>query len=80
MMNQDIFLSAEDLARRWGIHKATVLRLFHSGILLGVALCRGKRQLTTVRFRLASVEAFERARERENVKADRVTVEARTGQ
>ena len=60
---EDKLLTASDVAGRWGVHRATVLRLFHAGVLPGIILCRGRGR-TTVRFRLASVEAWERRRER----------------
>lgn len=63
MVNERL-ITSDELAARWGLHKATVLRLYHSGVLLGVELCRGKTR-TTVRFRLAAVEAFERKREQQ---------------
>lgn len=56
-------LTPEDLAERWGVHKATVLRLFHNGELPGVAISRGKER-TTVRFRPSVVEAWEKKREK----------------
>jgi excisionase family DNA binding protein len=55
-------LTPNELAVRWDIHKSTVLRLYRAGVLPGIALCLGKAR-TTVRFRLAAVEAFERKRE-----------------
>ena len=61
-MSEKLF-TPDDLAERWGVHKATVLRLFHTGELPGVAISRG-RERTTVRFRLAAIEAWERKRER----------------
>ena len=63
-MNAEKLLTPDELAVRWDLHKATVLRLYHSGVLPGVALCRGKARVT-VRFRLAAVVAFEQKRERE---------------
>lgn len=59
---EEKMLTADNVASRWSLHKATVLRMFHSGVLPGVALCRGKSR-TTVRFKLSAVEAFERKRE-----------------
>jgi excisionase family DNA binding protein len=56
-------LTADDIANRWGVHKATVLRLFHNGELPGVTISQGKER-TTVRFRPAVVEAWEKKRER----------------
>jgi len=64
VMNTEKLLTPEELAARWDLHKATVLRLYHAGLLPGIALCRGKAR-TTVRFRLAAVAAFEQKRERE---------------
>lgn len=61
-MIDERLLTAGDVAARWTLHKATVLRMFHSGVLSGVILCRG-RSRTTVRFKLSAVEAFERKRE-----------------
>jgi excisionase family DNA binding protein len=55
-----------ELAERWGVHKATVLRLFHDGELPGVAISRGKERVT-VRFRPAVVEAWEKKREKVTV-------------
>ena len=63
MMHEQKLLTPDEVAGRWGLHKATVLRLFHSGMLPGITLCRGKAR-STVRFRLAAVEAFERRHER----------------
>ncbi len=63
-MSDERHLTPDDLAKRLGLHRATVLRMFHDGILPGVTLCRGKKR-TTVRFRLSSIETFERKRERE---------------
>ena len=62
-MNGETLLSPDEVAARWKVHKATVLRLYHNKLLQGVALCQGKAR-TTVRFRLATIEAFERKRER----------------
>ena len=56
-------LTPGDVAARWGVHKATVLRLFHNGELPGVAISRGKERVT-VRFRPAIVEAWEKKREK----------------
>jgi len=56
-------LTPDDLAARWGVHKATILRLFHTGELPGVTISRGKER-TTVRFRPAIVEAWEKKREK----------------
>jgi len=55
-----------ELAERWGVHKATILRLFHDGELPGVAISRGKERVT-VRFRPAVVEAWEKKREKVTV-------------
>ncbi len=63
-MNTEKLLTPEELAARWDLHKATVLRLFHDGALPGIVLCRGKTR-TTVRFRLIAVQAWEKRRERE---------------
>lgn len=60
-MSEKLF-TPDEVAARWGVHKATVLRLFHSGALPGVAISRGKER-TTVRFRPSAVEAWERKRE-----------------
>jgi len=57
--------SVSNVAERWGVHRATVLRLFHDGLLPGVVVSRGKRR-TLVRFRPATIEAWERRRERES--------------
>jgi len=62
-MNDERLLTADQLAQRWGLHKATVLRMYHEGVLPGVNLCRGQER-SRVRFRPAAVEAFERKRER----------------
>lgn len=62
-MENSKLLTAGDVADRWHVHRATVLRVFHEGDLPGVTLSRGKVR-TTVRFRLAAVEAFEKRRER----------------
>jgi excisionase family DNA binding protein len=59
----DKLFTPDEVAARWGVHKATVLRLFHTGELPGVAISRGKER-TTVRFRPAVVEAWERKREK----------------
>ena len=59
-------LTPADLATRWGVHKATVLRLFHDGDLPGVTISRGKER-TTVRFRLTVVEGWEKKREKSDV-------------
>ena len=56
-------LTSQEVADRWGVHKATVLRLFHSGELPGVPISRGKERIT-VRFRPSAVEAWERKREK----------------
>ena len=56
-------LTPEELAERWGVHKATVLRLFRTGELPGVAISRGKERVT-VRFRPSVVEAWEKKREK----------------
>ena len=60
---EEKLLTPDDLAARWGVHKATVLRLFHTGELPGVTISRGKER-TTVRFRSAIVEAWEKKREK----------------
>lgn len=60
-MTEKLF-TPDDLAVRWGLHKATVLRLYHAGELPGVAISRG-RERTTVRFRPDVVENWERKRE-----------------
>ena len=64
-------LTPDDLAKRWDIHRATVLRLFHAGILPGVVLNQGK-QRTTVRFRPQAVETWEQQRERKRPGAGEV--------
>lgn len=56
-------LTPDEVAARWDLHKATVLRMFHSGILPGITLSQGKKR-STVRFRLSAIEAWERKRER----------------
>lgn len=61
-MGEKLF-TPDEVAARWGVHKATVLRLFHNGELPGIAISRGKER-TTVRFRPAAVEAWERKREK----------------
>ena len=61
-MNEKLF-TPEELAERWGVHKATVLRLFHKGELPGVAISRGKERMT-VRFRPAVIEAWEKKHEK----------------
>jgi len=53
----------DELAERWGVHKATVLRLFHTGELPGVTISRGKERMT-IRFRPAVVESWEKKREK----------------
>jgi excisionase family DNA binding protein len=60
---EEKLLTPDDLATRWGVHKATVLRLFHTGELPGVTISRGKER-TTVRFRPSVVEAWEKKREK----------------
>ncbi len=62
-MSAEKLFTPDDLAARWGVHKATVLQLFHEGELPGVAISRGKER-TTVRFRPAVIEAWEKKREK----------------
>jgi hypothetical protein len=62
-MSDERLMKSEHVAKRWDVHKATVLRLYHEGILPGVELSRGKAR-STVRFRPSAVEAWERKRER----------------
>lgn len=62
-MSEDRHLTPDEVAKRWDVHKATVLRLFHDGILPGIPLCQGKKR-TVVRFRLSAIEAWERKREK----------------
>ena len=62
-MSENLF-TPDDLAARWGVHKATVFRLFHSGELPGVTISRGKERIT-VRFRPSIIEAWEKKRERD---------------
>jgi len=59
----DVHLTADLVAARWRVHKTTVLRLFHTGVLPGIVLSRGKSR-TTVRFKQSMIEAFEREREK----------------
>lgn len=61
-MSEKLF-TPDGLAERWGVHKATVLRLFHNGELPGVAISRGKERMT-VRFRPSVIEAWEKKREK----------------
>jgi excisionase family DNA binding protein len=56
-------LTASEVATRWGVHKATVLRLFHTGVLPGVAIARGRTR-TVVRFRSEAIGAWEKMREK----------------
>ncbi len=63
-MNAEKLLTPNELAARWGLSKATILRMFHAGILPGVTLCLGEER-NTVRFRLATVEKFEQQREQQ---------------
>jgi len=63
-------LTPDDVAGRWGVHRATVLRLFHAGILPGVILCRGEKR-TTIRFRLEAIEEFEKKREQKRSRSGR---------
>ena len=61
-MKLEKHLTPSEVGARRDVHKATVLRLYRAGALPGIALCLGQAR-TTVRFRLAVVEAFERKRE-----------------
>lgn len=76
-MGEHLF-SVSSIAERWGVHRATVLRLFHAGLLPGVVVSRGK-QRTLVRFRPATIEAWERRRERESRQAGALVTEAGEG-
>jgi excisionase family DNA binding protein len=62
-MTQEKLLTPAELAQRWGLHRATILRLFHEGSIPGVVLTRGAEK-STIRFRLSAIEGFEQARER----------------
>jgi hypothetical protein len=62
-MSEEKLLTAEQVGTRWGVHKATVLRLYHDGILPGVIISRGRERMT-VRFRPEAVLAWERKREK----------------
>lgn len=62
-MSEDRHLTPDDLAKRWDVHRATVLRMYHDGILPGIPLSQGKKR-TTVRFRLSAIETWERKREK----------------
>lgn len=62
-------LTASQLGKRWGLHRASVLRMFRAGAIPGIILARAPENhrgagKSTVRFRLAAIRAFERARER----------------
>jgi len=61
-MSEKLF-TATEVATRWGVHKATVLRLFHTGVLPGVAIARGRKR-TVVRFRPEAIGAWEKMREK----------------
>lgn len=63
---KDRLLTASEVAARWGVHKATVLRLFHSGVLPGITLCLGQER-TTVRFRPETILVWERTREKKGM-------------
>jgi excisionase family DNA binding protein len=60
---QEKHLTVSEVAGRWRVHRATVLRMYHDGIIAGIPVCSGKSR-ATVRFRLATIEAWEKARER----------------
>lgn len=62
-MSDERLMTPEKVATRWEVHKATVLRLYHEGLLPGGALSRGKVR-STIRFRPSAIEAWERKRER----------------
>src|SRR5437867_621936 len=59
-MSNEKLLTPQDLAERWGLHRASVLRLYHRGLLPGVVLFRGRGR-TTARFRLAALQDKEAA-------------------
>jgi predicted DNA-binding transcriptional regulator AlpA len=56
-------ISIDDVAARWGVHRATVLRIYYRGELPAVSVGTGAKR-STLRFRLATIEAFEKQRER----------------
>ena len=62
---QQKLVTPEELGARWDLHKSTVLRMYHAGVIPGITLCRGKKR-SIIRFRLSAIEAFERQREQEN--------------
>jgi predicted site-specific integrase-resolvase len=62
-MTGEAHLTPQEVGKRLKIHPATVLRLFHEGILPGIPLSQGK-QRTVVRFRLSTIESWEKKRER----------------
>jgi excisionase family DNA binding protein len=62
-MRDEIHLTVGEVATRWKEHRATVLRRVHNGSLPAIILSRGKKR-TTVRFRLSTIEKWEREREK----------------
>jgi excisionase family DNA binding protein len=56
-------LTPSEVAARWDVHRATVLRLFHSGVLPGVTVSGGRARVM-VRFRPETILAWEKRRER----------------
>ncbi len=62
-MANEKHLTPDEVAARWDCHKATILRKFHAGDLPGILLSQGKTR-ATIRFRLSTIEAWERKRER----------------
>jgi excisionase family DNA binding protein len=57
-------LTPDDVAKRWGVHRATVLRLFHAGRLAGVTIVQGRCR-SLIRFRPEVIFAWEKRKERE---------------
>jgi hypothetical protein len=59
---EEKLLTAGEVAARWSVHKATVLRLYHEGALPGVLLSQtAKRAL--IRFRIKAIEDWEKKQE-----------------
>lgn len=73
LMENERLLTAAELAVRWGLHRATVLRMFHARLIPGMVLRRGKGKArkgkATIRFRPSAIEAFEREHEQASLKA-----------
>jgi predicted DNA-binding transcriptional regulator AlpA len=59
---EEKLLTSSEVAARWGVHKATVFRLYHDGLLPGILLSRTAKRVT-IRFRLKTIEEWENRRE-----------------